>query len=148
VRQIREVMLDLHPVQLQVGGLESALHAICAQGARTAGYKCDVEIDSEAAGLRDELVLSLARELLRNVAKHAGARRVRVAVRRAPGAVELEVVDDGVGIEPGRLRTALGKGHIGVASIHERAEAIGGSMRVGARPDGRPGTQAVAILPL
>jgi PAS domain S-box-containing protein len=148
VRQIREVMLDLHPVLLQVGGLESALHAICAQGARMAGYRCEVEIDPEAAGLRDELVLSLARELLRNVAKHADARHVRVTVRRTPGAVELEVVDDGVGIEPGRLRTALGKGHIGVASIHERAEAIGGSMRVAARPDGERGTQALAVLPV
>jgi PAS domain S-box-containing protein len=148
VRQIREVMLDLHPVQLQVGGLESALRAICAQGARSGGYRCDVEIDPEAEGQRDELVLSLARELLRNVAKHAGARSVRVAVRRTPRAVELEVVDDGVGIEPGRLRAALGTGHIGVASIHERAEAIGGSMRLGPRPDGLSGTQALAVLPI
>jgi two-component system NarL family sensor kinase len=148
VRQIREVMLDLHPVQLQVGGLESALRAICMQGARGGGYRCDVEIDPEAEGVRDELVLSLARELLRNVVKHADARNVQVTVRRTPQAVELEVVDDGVGIEPGRLRAALGKGHIGVASIHERAEAIGGSMRLGARPDGQSGTQALAVLPI
>ena len=39
VRQIREVMLDLHPVQLQVGGLESALRAICAQQAAASGYR-------------------------------------------------------------------------------------------------------------
>ena len=42
---------------------------------------------------------------------------------------------------------ALGEGHIGLASSRERAEAIGGSFRVGARDDGRPGTQAVALLP-
>ena len=46
-----------------------------------------------------------------------------------------------------RLGDALGEGHIGVASSRERAEAIGGSFRVGPRDDGRPGTQAVAILP-
>jgi signal transduction histidine kinase/PAS domain-containing protein len=148
VRQIREVMLDLHPVLLQVGGLESALRAICAQSARTGGYDCDVEIDPRASGPRDELVLSLARELLRNVAKHAMARNVDVLVRRTPEAVVLDVTDDGIGIEPGRARAALAQGHIGLASSYERAEAIGGSMRVGPRADGLPGTQAVAVLPV
>ena len=84
VRQIREVMLDLHPVQLQVGGLESALRAICAQQAAAAGYACAVEIEPAAAGRRDELVMSLARELLRNAGKHARARRGARA-RRARG---------------------------------------------------------------
>jgi hypothetical protein len=41
---------------------------------------------------------------------------------------------------------ALGSGHIGLASSRERAEAVGGSFRVGARDDGQRGTQAVAIL--
>jgi PAS domain S-box-containing protein len=147
VGQIREVMLDLHPVQLQVGGLESALRAICAQQAATAGYECRVRIAAEASGRRDELVLSLARELLRNVAKHARAGEVHVSVGVEDGALRLEVVDDGVGFAPERLAEALGAGHIGLASSRERAEAIGGSFRVGPRDDGERGTQAVALLP-
>jgi two-component system NarL family sensor kinase len=147
VRQIREVMLDLHPVQLQVGGLESALRAICTQHAGAGGFECEVQIDAAAAGHRDELVLSLARELLRNVAKHAAATRVEVRVTRAGRAIELAVADDGAGIAPGRLGEALGQGHIGVASSRERAEAIGGALRVGPGPDGR-GTLAGAVLPL
>ena len=147
VTQIREVMLDLHPVQLQVGGLESALRAICAQQAAAAGYVCVVEIEPGAAGHRDELVLSLARELLRNAAKHARAREVAVRVTLEDAGVHLEVTDDGTGFAADRLGDALGQGHIGVASSRERAEAIGGSFRVGPRDDGRPGTQAVAILP-
>jgi len=147
VTQIREVMLDLHPVQLQVGGLESALQAICHQQARAAGYACRVEIEPAASGRRDELVLSLARELMRNAAKHAGAREVLVRVTSEGAAVRLEVADDGGGFPAERLADALGRGHIGVASSRERAEAIGGSFRVGPRDDGRPGTQAVALLP-
>ena len=147
VTQIRDVMLDLHPVQLQVGGLESALRAICHQQAQAAGYSCSVDIEPAAAGRRDELVLSLARELLRNVAKHAGAREVHVRVISEGAAVRFDVVDDGGGFPADRLADALGKGHIGVASSRERAEAIGGSFRVGPRDDGRPGTQAVALLP-
>jgi PAS domain S-box-containing protein len=147
VSQIREVMLDLHPVQLQVGGLESALRAICAQQASTAGYTCEVTIHPAASGRRDELVMSLARELLRNAGKHAQASLVEVSVALDEGAVRLDVVDDGVGLAEDRLPEALGSGHIGLASSRERAEAIGGSFRVGPRDDGRPGTQAVALLP-
>lgn len=147
VSQIRQVMLDLHPVQLQVGGLESALRAISTQQAAAAGYACLVEIEPVAAGRRDELVLSLARELLRNVAKHARAGEVHVRVALEDGSVRLEVTDDGAGFAPERLADALGQGHIGVASSRERAEAIGGSFRVGTRDDGQPGTQAVALLP-
>ena len=147
VSQVREVMLDLHPVQLQVGGLESALRAICAQQASTAGYTCEVTIHPAASGRRDELVMSLARELLRNAGKHARASLVEVSVALDEGAVRLDVVDDGVGLAEDRLPEALGSGHIGLASSRERAEAIGGSFRVGPRDDGRPGTQAVALLP-
>jgi PAS domain S-box-containing protein len=145
---VRESMLDLHPVLLQVGGLESALSAICTQHTRVDGYRCDVRIDPAAAGLRDELVLSLARELLRNVGKHARARCVRVQVRRVPDGVVLDVTDDGVGVAATRLSEALGHGHIGLASSRERAEAIGGRLRVGPRSDGARGTQAVAVLPV
>ena len=49
---------------------------------------------------------------------------------------------------PGRLGEALGQGHIGLASSRERAEAIGGRLRVGPRSDGARGTQAVALLPV
>jgi len=147
ISQIRDVMLDLHPVQLQVGGLESALRAICSQHAGGAGYDCLVQIDPEAAGHRDELVLSLARELLRNAGKHARATRVTVRVALEHGAVRLEVTDDGRGLAPGRLTEALREGHIGLASSRERAEAIGGSLLAGPRDDGLPGTQVVALLP-
>ena len=147
VQQIRKVMLDLHPVALQVGGLEPALKAISAQHSRLGGYECWVEIDPAASGPRDELVLSIGRELLRNVAKHANASNVQVSVRRSGNATVLEVIDDGIGIAPGRLQQAPGEGHIGVASSVERAEAIGGSLRVGSRTDGFSGTRAVAVLP-
>jgi PAS domain S-box-containing protein len=147
ISQIRQVMLDLHPVQLQVGGLESALRAICAQQAAASGYRCEVEIEPAAEGRRDELVLSVARELLRNAGKHADAREVAVRVAVEGPAVRLEVIDDGAGIDPVRLAEALAEGHIGLASSRERAEAIGGSFDVTPREDGRPGTQAVAVLP-
>jgi two-component system NarL family sensor kinase len=72
---------------------------------------------------------------------------VAVRVALEADAVRVDVVDDGAGFAPERLGEALGEGHIGLASSRERAEAIGGSFRVGPRDDGQPGTQAVALLP-
>ena len=94
-------------------------------------------------------MLSLARELLRNAAKHAGATAVAVAVRvDAEAACVLEVTDDGVGIAPERLREALGAGphrrSPPAASARRRSAA---RFRVGPRDDGERGTQAVAYCP-
>ena len=69
-----------------------------------------MEVEPDAAGVHDELLLSLARELLANAARHAEASRVDVAVRREPGEVVLSVADDGAGFAPGRLEAALADG--------------------------------------
>jgi signal transduction histidine kinase/PAS domain-containing protein len=146
IRRLREVMVDLHPVAFDVGGLESGLGAVADQLARQGRFACDVHVDPGAGGLRDELVIALVRELLTNAARHAAASRVQVAVRLADRAVVLEVADDGAGIPEGRLRAALTEGHIGIASSLQRVEAVGGTLRIGPGPEG--GTTAVAVLPV
>jgi signal transduction histidine kinase/PAS domain-containing protein len=142
---LREVMLELHPVVLEVGGLESALGAIAAQQGQLGGFAADVRIDPGSGGPRDELVVSLARELLVNAAKHAGASRVEVSVRRAGPELVLQVTDDGRGIPAGRIEAALPAGHIGLASTRQRVEAVGGRLELGDGPDG--GTRVTAVVP-
>jgi two-component system NarL family sensor kinase len=139
-------MVDLHPVVLEVAGLESALAVVADQQARQGRFDCDVRIDPAAGGLRDDLVISLARELLTNAAKHADATRVRVDVRRDPDAIVLEVADDGAGIPEGRLPDALREGHIGLASSIQRVEALGGTLTLERAPGG--GTAAAVRLPV
>ena len=146
VRQLREAMADLHPVALDVGGLGPAIDAVTRQQADAGGFRVTVDVAADAAGGRDALLVAVARELLVNVARHAGAQHVRVSVSVAADGIVLEVADDGSGIAPGRLSEALRDGHIGLASARERLEAIGGSLEL----DGGPGagTTAVALLPL
>jgi len=144
--QLRDVMVALHPTVLQAGGLEAALSAVAEQQARLGSFEADVRVDPSAAGVRDELIVSIARELLVNAAKHADARRVRVEVRRTAEGVELEVADDGAGIPAERLRAAVAQGHIGLASSAERVEAAGGRFALSGGPG--QGTVAIARLPV
>jgi two-component system NarL family sensor kinase len=146
VRQLRESMVELHPVELHAGGLEAAVAAVADQQAGIGGFAVAVDVAPGAAGRRDELVVALARELLVNAARHARATRVRVSISATPGALTLEVADDGAGIPDGRLDEAVREGHIGLASAAERLEAIGGRLELQGGPGA--GTTAVAVLPL
>jgi PAS domain S-box-containing protein len=145
VQLLREAVFNLHPVVLEHAGLASAIRAVADHQARRGGFECGIEVDPEATGVHDELVLSLARELLTNVAKHAQAKTVTVEVRRDDSWIVLTVQDDGVGIETGRREAALRDGHVGLASSAERVEALAGRFEVDGLPAG--GTRARAVLP-
>lgn len=146
VKLLREAVHALHPVVLQHGGLEAAMRAAADQAARQGGFRAAVTVDPAATGLRDELVMSLARELLNNAAKHAQAAVVRVRVGRDDGTVRLEVADDGVGLDADAVANAPLNGHIGLASLAQRVEAVGGTLALGGGDDG--GTTVVAQLPI
>lgn len=146
IEKLRDAVVALHPVTLQQGDLETALNAIARQHAGRGDVRYTVRVEEDAAGHEDELLLSLARELLTNVAKHAEASRCSVTVTREGDGVWLEVADDGKGIPPGRQALALHEGHIGLASALQRAEAVGGEAELLSEP-GR-GTVVRARVPI
>ncbi|HEV7753737.1 MAG TPA: PAS domain-containing protein [Baekduia sp.] len=146
VQRLREAVHALHPVVLQHGGLEAAVQAAADHAARQGGFRPAVVVEPEAAGLRDELVMSLAYELLANAAKHASADTVAIAVRRDGGHVLLEVVDDGRGLDAAAVAAAPLSGHIGLASLVQRVEAVGGTLDV--ETGERRGTTVRARLPI
>ncbi len=145
VQLLRDAVFNLHPVVLQHAGLASAIRAVADHQGRRGNFDSVIEVDDDATGVHDELVLSLARELLTNVAKHAEATNVLVRVRREDQRIELIVEDDGRGIAPGRREQALHEGHVGLASSAERVEALAGTFQVEPRAEG--GTCARAVLP-
>lgn len=145
IDRLREAVVALHPVTLERGGLEQALSAVAREAARQGRFEWELDVDEEAAGDRAALLLACARELLANVARHAGAERARINVHGGGSDVVLEVVDDGRGIEPGRAERALAEGHIGLASVAQRLEGEGGSLELEGRPG--EGTTARARLP-
>jgi two-component system, NarL family, sensor kinase len=130
LRQLREAAFELHPYALEQAGLGAALQGVAEQEGGRGGYASRVAVAPEATGPRDELLFAVARELLVNAAKYAQANLVTVVVERVGDEIVLEVADDGNGIDPARRATALLEGHIGLASITERVEAIGGTVTI------------------
>ncbi|MBU1394713.1 MAG: PAS domain S-box protein [Gammaproteobacteria bacterium] len=82
-------------------------------------------------------VFRIVQEALTNVAKHAHATQVKVALARQPDSLLLTVTDNGRGIQPGQGKnSAHGFGLLGMS---ERAAALGGELSVA--PAKRRGTQ-------
>jgi two-component system NarL family sensor kinase len=145
IRSLRDIALELHPIVLERKGLETALDAIARGAADLGAFECSVEVEGEAIGVSDQLVLSIARELLMNVAKHAGAEKVAVTVARSGDSIVVRVSDDGVGLDEERPDEALNEGHLGLAMLTERMEDVGGRFEL-AHGEGR-GTTATATFP-
>jgi len=147
VKQLRDAVFDLHPYLLEHGGLAAALEATAERQGRLGGFAATVEIAPEATGHEhDQLLVSLARELLTNVTKHAGAEHATLTLRRDADGLHLKVTDDGRGLAPGTAPESPEAGHIGLASCNERTEAVGGQLAVESVP-GR-GTTVRLRLPI
>lgn len=146
VQQIRDAVFELHPYLLEHAGLRAALQAVADRAGERGGFAPVVRVEPAAEGVHDQLVFSLARELLANAAKHANAQHLELDVTRTDDAVRLRVSDDGRGLDLERVRAAPLRGHIGLASSAERVQAIGGSFSL-ARGPGDRGTRVEVELP-
>jgi signal transduction histidine kinase len=123
-----------------IGSLETL-----ADQVRDAGVEVDLRVEGSADDVPAGVDLSayrIVQESLTNVLKHAGPARVRVDVRCTPGAVDIEVVDDGRGCAPADATTS---GH-GLLGMRERVALFGGQLQAAAEPSG--GFRVSARLPL
>jgi two-component system NarL family sensor kinase len=145
LRQLRDAAFELHPYALEQAGLAAALQRVADWEGRRGSYTARVAVSADATGAHDQLIFSVARELLVNAARHARAGFVSAVVERSGEEIVLEVSDDGGGFPAERRSAALLEGHIGLASITARVEAIGGSVEISS-PVGR-GTTVRAVLP-
>jgi CheY-like chemotaxis protein len=92
------------------------------------------------------LLFQAVRELLFNVAKHAGVKNARVEVRRAGSELRVLVADEGTGFDPSRIRTEGGlTGGFGLFSVRERVNYVGGHLEIDSAP-GR-GSRFTLVVP-
>ena len=135
ISEIRRVSKNLMPPELEDLGLEPALRALCREFNGRAGARVTLRAGYIPARVAPELALALFRitqEALNNIGKHAGATQVSVELACRGKELLLSVSDNGAGFDPGGGRAA-GRG-IGLGSMRERAEAVGGAMELRSAP--------------
>jgi signal transduction histidine kinase len=134
--ELRSLLLELRPADLERDGLCGALRKHVEVLRRLHQVEIDLDLDDAASagsdGRRDREVLRIAQEGLQNALRHATAQRVAVRLAGADGALVLEVADDGIGFDPGdpELRSR----RLGLTSMQERAQRLGGRLDIRSAP--------------
>jgi two-component system NarL family sensor kinase len=145
VAELRGAVSDLHPYLLEQAGLAAAIAQNARIAAERAGIKLDLDLSESEPGPNDRAVLRCTSELLANVVRHARATRVAVVLRHEGELDRVQVRDDGVGFDPVSATATMRAGHIGLASLRERAEALGGAFTLESTPGA--GTVATVTIP-
>ena len=134
----------LHPSILEDLGLVEALRSECDRFARIYPLRLEVnafDVPGDVPRAAALCLFRIAQEALNNIARHAAAHQVTLALRRRRHGLELAISDDGVGFDTAHHRPSLGH-----ASMRQRAFLLGGSVEITSSP-GR-GTTIVAWVPL
>jgi two-component system, NarL family, sensor kinase len=132
LRQLRSLLVEIHPPGLNAGGLGAALEDLTAQAA-SSGVTPTVTVDG-MDGTSDHvvaLVWRVAQEAIRNAVRHAGASAVRVAVLGEGRQVSLTVSDDGTGFDPG---AAGRQDSYGLRGLQSLVQDGGGILQVESAP--------------
>lgn len=150
ITELRNIMADLRPAQLDDLGLVPALRWYVGQyQARHPDLHISLVPDRGLARLPSQfetVLFRAAQEALTNIARHAQARHVTVTLNQRNGSICLEVNDDGVGFDPGMpARHAPGSG-LGLVGMRERVALVGGRCIIESQPG--QGTRVVVELPV
>jgi signal transduction histidine kinase len=135
--ELREMSRGIHPSILSEGGLDPALRALARRS--TIPVALDVTTKRRLAEPIEAAAYFVASEALANATKHAQASRIDVSLAPRDGVLLLSIRDDGVG----GADSGQGSGLVG---LHDRVEALGGTIRIESPPGA--GTLLVVALPL
>ena len=148
VQAIENVTSELRPPMLDDAGLFHALKWYGEQFSRRSGIAVSVRSahPERRIGAPAEIALfRIAQEALTNVLKHAAARRVEIALERSPRACIMTISDDGVGLDVSGAASPQARVGLGMVTMRERAQAVGGTFSVSR--SGARGTRIEAAVP-
>ena len=131
--EVRRISSELRPEMLEHLGLVSALTELSSSFARVSGVRVDREFPAALPKLAPEVELAvyrIAQESLTNVARHAKASRVTIALEPGHDSVVLRLADDGRGFPGAPVE------HGGLRSMRERALLVGGALAIKEAPAG------------
>ncbi len=145
VQTMRRIITQLRPVLLDSLGLNAAVEWLADDFQHRTGIACEIRFrGAEELTDRDRAtaVYRIVQEALTNVARHAGATRVEIAMEISRGTLLLTVRDDGKGVTEDQIGAP---GSFGIMGMKERALILGGEVTLSKAPEG--GTTVTLTLP-
>lgn len=146
---IENVMSELRPPMLDDYGLLPALQWYGTEFTNRTGIHVKIEGDERMERLTPATEIALFRitqEALNNVAKHAHAKCVDIRLERRDSQCVMAVADDGIGLDGGSTSTSRRRPGLGMVTMRERTQAVGGKFEVETTP-GR-GTRIMVRIPV
>ncbi len=144
IQSVRQIATELRPGVLDRFGLKAAIEWQTQEFQKRAGIRCtfvskvdELNLDQE----RSTAVFRILQEALTNIARHAGATRVKVTLQERAGHLILEVKDNGRGIAPADMANSKSLGLVG---MQERAFLLGGDLKIRSHK----GTTVTVQIPL
>jgi signal transduction histidine kinase len=132
--EMRALIFELRPPAVEEEGLVSALRSHVAALKSRAGVEVDLQIEGERRlpGIQERRLFRIVQEALNNVVKYAQVSRAVVTLIIEDKRVLLQIEDKGIGFDPAAGQTNQTK--MGLASMRERAEMMGGTFQVDSHP--------------
>jgi two-component system NarL family sensor kinase len=153
LEQVRSISRNLQPPEWQRLTLEDALRQLWGLSGVAERFEATLQLDplpSEPDLEVKVLLYRTAQEGLSNLIRHAQASRVVMSLQALGNRLTLSIRDNGVGFDAERLLhgpVEVGTG-IGLRSIREQAEALGGGMTIESSPSGTKLIVSVAVSPI
>ena len=149
LESLRRIAQDLRPRILDDLGLIAALEWMADDLIKNHGIEAQVEVLGTEKSLPSEvqmLLFRIAQEALNNIRRHADASMALVTVEFADDKTILAISDNGQGFRlPERIGDMAAVGKLGLAGMRERAQLLGGSLKIHSEPD--KGTTVTAQIP-
>jgi PAS domain S-box-containing protein len=133
IDRLRNLLFELRPVALDLEGLTPAIGMYLEHVSKDTGWTWEVidELEHEPVPEARVAFYRIAQEAVANVRKHANATHVEVRLSSVDGGLLLRITDDGEGFDPSETPQP---GHLGLATVTERAELAGGWCRIESEP--------------
>ena len=148
ITSLRRIAGNLRPRALDEGGLYFALQSLRQDFIQRHPIRVELLADEAELTLDDDYstaIYRIVQESLTNIARHAQARNVTVALHRIDSEMAIAIQDDGRGIEESDMDKASSFGLLG---MRERVWGLHGSININTNDDGGSGTRIDILLPL
>lgn len=146
LRALRDEIVDLGPYAFQELSFDTAIEDCLPVWQRRYGFEVGLAI--ERIDLPPEMagdLFRIAQEAVVNAGRHAEAKAVSISLRMVGSRVELRVADDGHGFNDSDPMASGEPGHLGLASMRERAELMDGTLEI---ESSELGTRVLVLAPL